>query len=322
MSIHKAASGATVSTGKTPTTYGEPVTFTATVTGSGGTPSGSVTFNDGVTPIGSANLNASGQASLTTAALVAASHTITAAYAGNNNFNGVTSQGIPQVVAPSATATVFASSVNPSVFAQPVTFTVQVSLIAPGAGLPTGTVTFRDGSDPLSTVPVNGSGQAAITTSSLALGPHSITATYNGDANTTGSASSTLNQVVYTYSGAGGSFVIGDTNAVVGQQVTFWSSQWEKTNTLSGSGQLPGFKGFAGSTVPNPPAAGGTWSSAGVTPPPTVPAYMAVIATSSADKSGSDFSGNVVKIVIVRVDPGYEGSPGHDGTGTVIAILP
>ena len=47
-------------------------------------------------------------------------------------------------------------------------------------GTPVGTVTFADGTTPLATVPLDGSGQAALTISTLSLGSHAITATYNG----------------------------------------------------------------------------------------------------------------------------------------------
>ena len=50
------------------------------------------------------------------------------------------------------------------------------------AGTPSGTVTFYDGTTPLATVPVDGSGTATFTTSALSAGSHSITATYSGDA--------------------------------------------------------------------------------------------------------------------------------------------
>ena len=48
---------------------------------------------------------------------------------------------------------------------------------------------------------------------------------------------------------------------------------------------------------------------------------MAVIASSSITKSGATISGNVPKIVIVKTNPGYEPSPGHAGTGTVVAVF-
>src|SRR5262249_50816257 len=90
-----------------------------------------------------------------------------------------------------ATTTSLVSSRNPSIFGDPVTFTASVS----GAGA-TGTVTFKDGSNVLGTSTLNGSAVATLTISTLAVGSHSITATYGGDTIFAGSTSSALVQLV------------------------------------------------------------------------------------------------------------------------------
>jgi hypothetical protein len=77
-----------------------------------------------------------------------------------------------------------------------VTFTATVTATAPGAGIPTGTVTFKDGSTTLGTGALNGSGQATFTTASLKMGVHSITAVYGGDARFAGSTSPVLMQQI------------------------------------------------------------------------------------------------------------------------------
>jgi hypothetical protein len=84
-----------------PSTPGESVTFTATVTvipPSGGTPTGTVTFFDGTTTLGSVTLPSSGQAVYVTSALTAGSHSITASYSGDANFQGSTSPALTQQV--------------------------------------------------------------------------------------------------------------------------------------------------------------------------------------------------------------------------------
>src|SRR5205823_3960304 len=83
-----------------------------------------------------------------------------------------------------------------SVFGQPVTITATLTANSPGAGTPSGTVTFKDGPSTLRTGTLNGSGQATFTISTLAVGSHSITASYAGDANFSGSTSSPLTQTV------------------------------------------------------------------------------------------------------------------------------
>ena len=83
----KALSNTAVSTSVTPSDFGEPVTFTATVTSSAGTPTGSVQFKDGGVNIGSpVVLNGSGIATLTTSALAVGTHAITAEYSGSDTF--------------------------------------------------------------------------------------------------------------------------------------------------------------------------------------------------------------------------------------------
>ncbi len=119
-------------------------------------------------------------------------------------------------------------------------------------------------------------------------------------------------------------FVIGDLNAVVGQSVTFWGASWSKENSLSGGSASSSFKGFANSPSTDPPTCDGTWmsdpgNSSG--PPSSVPELISVIVASSITKSGSTISGDITKIAIVQTDPGYQGDPGHPGTGTVTALI-
>jgi subtilase family serine protease len=78
------------------------------------------------------------------------------------------------------TTTSLSVSAHPTVYGQAVTFTATVSANAPGAGTPTGMVTFLDGTTVLGTVKLSG-GAAAWTTTALALGAHTITARYSGD---------------------------------------------------------------------------------------------------------------------------------------------
>jgi hypothetical protein len=94
---------------------------------------------------------------------------------------------------------VVVSSVNPSVLAQSVTLTATVTAVAPGAGTPTGTMTFNDGTTAIagcSGVIFSSPGTATCTTASLAVGAHSITAVYSGDTNFLGSTSPVLTQTV------------------------------------------------------------------------------------------------------------------------------
>jgi len=196
--VTKDASSMTLSSAPNPSVFGQSVVVTATVSAAApgaGTPTGAVSFSDGSTNLGSANLS-NGLASFTLSALAIGSHSITASYAGDTNFNS-SSSTLAQTVNKAATATALSSSANPSTINQSVTFTATVSVVAPGAGTPTGSVTFNDGANALSTVPLSSSGTATFTTSTLMVNSHSITAVYSGDANFTGGTGSMTQNVQY-----------------------------------------------------------------------------------------------------------------------------
>jgi hypothetical protein len=178
-----------------PAVFGQAVTFTATVSSPGGTPTGTVTFLDGATSLGAATLGPSGMASLTTAALAVGPHSITASYGGDTNFNASSSSSLSQTVNRAATTVTSISSANPSVFGQGVTLSAVVAPVSPGAGSPSGTVTFQDGATSLGTSALT-NGKASFTTSSLAAAAHSITAVYNGDGNFNAASSAPLAQAV------------------------------------------------------------------------------------------------------------------------------
>src|SRR5207302_1944838 len=133
-------------------------------------PTGSVNFVDGSTTVGSAPLDSSGKATITISSFSAGSHAITANYGGDGNFSPSSASGpagISQVVNQSNTATALSTSQNPSVFGQPVIFTAVVTASGSG-GVPSGTVTFLEGSSTLGTTPVDSNGSASFTVSSLA----------------------------------------------------------------------------------------------------------------------------------------------------------
>lgn len=190
----------TVTSTPNPTTYCQSITITATVApqagiGTNATPTGSVSFFDGQTQIGSGQLS-KGVATLTVF-LPGGIHTLNALYNGDNSFlsgNGSTTQQITPFT-PTAT---LSSSPNPSNFGQTVIITVSVPGCTSGSNIgttPTGTVSFFDGSLPLGSAPlVNGS--ASIQTSTLAVGTHPLDAQYGGDSNYGTAITKTVNQVV------------------------------------------------------------------------------------------------------------------------------
>jgi hypothetical protein len=177
-----------------PSAVGQQVTFTATVSAAVGTPTGTVDFTDTGSDLGSMPLSG-GVAALSTASLSLGSHNITAVYSGDAAHLASQSLIVVQVVGQAATSAVVDSSKNPDTFGENITFTATVAVTAPGAGSPTGTVTFNDGATKLADVALSGP-KAAVITHALTGGSHSITAVYNGDANFAPSTSPVLTQVV------------------------------------------------------------------------------------------------------------------------------
>src|SRR5262249_19930890 len=109
------------------TTYGDSVTFTATVAGPGGTPSGTIVFFVDGANAGSVDLDASGTATLTTAALGAGTRTISATYGGDQSYSTSDATPIAQSIARRTSTTSLVSSKNPGTYAQSVTFTATVA---------------------------------------------------------------------------------------------------------------------------------------------------------------------------------------------------
>jgi hypothetical protein len=168
---------------------GSPFTLTASVQSTAsGAVTGIVTFFDGSNALGAASL-LNGLATFPTALFARGSHTLTASYAGNAQFQGGISNPVVVNVLPGTTATLLSASPNPAVFGATVTFSATVSSLA---GTPTGSVSFFDGAALIGTGTLT-SGVASYSTNTLAAGSHNIVATYGG---ATGFATSTSSVVV------------------------------------------------------------------------------------------------------------------------------
>ncbi|KJY41367.1 hypothetical protein VR41_12905, partial [Streptomyces sp. NRRL B-1568] len=178
-----------------PSVFGQPKLLTATVTDGAAIPAGIVSFFDGVTLLGTSALNGSGVATLPFSTLAVGSHTLTATYNGSSIFATSTSPTDTQTVNKANTSTALLASPNPAAAGQPVVLTATVTVASPGAGIPTGTVSFLDGATLLGTSPVNAGGVATLTTTALGVGAHTLNATYNGDTNFNGSSGTFALQV-------------------------------------------------------------------------------------------------------------------------------
>jgi hypothetical protein len=150
--------------------FGDSVTFTATVAPSGA--AGSVQFKDGVADLGTPQtVNGSGVATFTTSSLSVGSHTISSVFTpSGSGFNGSTSNSVTHTVGSVSTSMSLGSN-GPTAQYAPATFTATVSPAAAG------TVTFSEGATTLGTGSVNSTtGVATYTTTALTVGTHSVTA--------------------------------------------------------------------------------------------------------------------------------------------------
>ncbi|HEY3325199.1 MAG TPA: MBG domain-containing protein, partial [Planctomycetota bacterium] len=255
ITVNKGTSTASLSSSANPSKFGQTVTFTATVN-TFVLATGSVTFKDGATTLGSGNVDGTGHATFALSSLSLGSHSVTAVYGGDANFLTSTSPILTQTVTQAATTTALSSSLNPSLQGQAVTFTATAGASSPGSGTPTGTVVFKDGATTLSTKTL-ASGSATFTTSTLANAGHSITAAYSGDTNFIASTSTTLTQTVNQApaitSGSSTTFTVGSAGSFT---VTATGSP-APTFSVS-SGTLPAGVSLAGSGVLSGTPASGT----------------------------------------------------------------
>ena len=177
--------------------FGQPITLTATVAASSGTPTGSVTLLVDGAQNGVATLSSSRVATFQLASgLTGGNHSLIAIYGGTSAFNGSVSAVLTITVTQAPTVTTL-TTVTPYVNPLSVVAGGSVSLTATisstGVGIPTGTVTFKSNGTAVGTAPVlpvaGGLFEAAISTTTLVTGSNSIVAIYPGDANYIGSTS-------------------------------------------------------------------------------------------------------------------------------------
>jgi len=181
-----------------PAEYGQSIAFVANVAPFSGdpVPTGTMSFLFGKVALGTAKLNSSGNATLNVGAkkLPTGSDSVTASYSGDVYYTAGDSAPFTITVAAASTSTTVASSLNPSSFGEPVTFTANVTS---STGLiPSGNVQFKDGKTVLGVVQLNASGVASYSTPLLGAGSHSVTAVFVGSLNFAESISPVLTQVV------------------------------------------------------------------------------------------------------------------------------
>ena len=187
--VNGAATNTVLSSTPNPSSLGQAVAFTATVTAPQSTtvPAGNITLMDGAVKLASTAVTASGVASFSLSALALGSHNITAVYSGSADANTSTSNTVVQVVGTDATTLALTATPNPANSGQTVTLTATVRAQLAGLPPPAGTVTFADQFGALGTATVN-AGVATFSTSLLAIGTHNIMATFSGAGSSNSSA--------------------------------------------------------------------------------------------------------------------------------------
>jgi hypothetical protein len=216
-----------------------PITFTALVAGNGGTPTGSVNFLVNGTVVGTTALTA-GKATYTDSTLAVGTYSVTAQYLGDANDSTSVSAATSLAVNVIPTTTVITSGITTG--ASPQVILVAAVLDNGSGPVPTGTVTFYNGTTVLGSATVDSTGAATITPS-LALGSnYSVDAVYSGDSDHGSSTSSAI-----SISGTPVDFGVTVTPATV----TMASSQNSTvTVTLTSNANFSGTIGLGCSSLP------------------------------------------------------------------------
>ncbi len=213
------ATSTTLSSSANPSTYGQNVTFTATVGASSGTPTGSVTFYNGMTALGTEALN-SGQAQYSTSSLAPGSYSITADYLGSSNYLVSASSTLSQTVNPASNAVTFTTPA-PSSAEYGSSFTVAAS------GLGTGAITYTsDG--------VVCTNLGATYTMTAGSGTCTVTATQAADSNYASANSSESVTAQPAVGSVSVSLTSGTNPSIYGQSITFTATITSDTGAVKG----------------------------------------------------------------------------------------
>lgn len=195
LTIAMASSTTAVTANPTTVSQNFTTTLTATVTGLSGQakPTGTMTFTDGTTTLGTAALNSSGVATFVATMSNTGARTITASYGGDGNYSA--SSGTVGVTVSTTTSSTALTAPATAVYGVGVTLSAKITSGA--SGTPSGTVSFYDGANLISTGTL-ASASTSITGVILTGGAHSLTAVYSGDSNFPSSTSAVSTLTIST----------------------------------------------------------------------------------------------------------------------------
>lgn len=203
-----------------PAETGQAVTFTVMATGNYARAAGMVTLLDGNSPVSTAILDSNGVATVSLSTLNRGIHPMIASLGQTADFLAATSAPLQEVVngpvTPINSTIVISTSANPAQFGQNISLSARVSSAVAGMPSLSGHVTFFEAETPLGAVALDLTGAATLTTDTLGVGNHIITARYSGDANYAASESAAMTQVIDSVQqGTIGSFTIDVTQMTV-----------------------------------------------------------------------------------------------------------
>ena len=192
LQVNPAGTSASLAASSSTLVFGQSLTLTAGVKSSkapGVARTGSVTFYDGLTLLGTAALDGNSMASLTLTPASVGKHSFKAVYSGDGNFKPTTSSSLGRTVNRDKMSIALTPTVaSPIAVNQTFNLNVQVAVLAPGISTLTGNlVTIKDNGKVLSTLSLDSGGLASLPGwSYTTAGMHSLTAIYAGDADTSG----------------------------------------------------------------------------------------------------------------------------------------
>lgn len=198
-----AAATVVVTTTPNPSTHGQAVAVKAKITDPA-TPTaalaGTVSFYDGANLLGSTGTITSGAATLRTKVLDAGDHVLTASFAPSGGGATLTSNAVTQTVLVASTTTTLVSTRPSADYGAAGALVATVKPVAPGAGVPTGSVDFSIDGGWYWSQPLDATGKAKLALADVypafMAGPHTVQASYSGDVNNGVSSSATITQTL------------------------------------------------------------------------------------------------------------------------------
>jgi hypothetical protein len=203
-------------------------------------PTGVILVSDGEAILARTQLPPSGRIFFDTNHLAVGLHSLFVTYSGDLVFAPVQSQVLSVTVEKAATTLSLHSTPNPLVAGSKAVLDATVSVASPGAGTPTGTVTYYDNGAPLGTSALDSSGHASVQLATVAAGFHGLTASYSGDESFLGSSSPSGASLEFASARFSGSL----TDRKLGQSITLpegasFNGSGE-FNTETGAGSING----------------------------------------------------------------------------------